>query len=135
MISKVRIINKEDGDRDLTYNKGALSGAVSRTIKGVLIGMIIILPGISGGTFLFALGLYEELMKALAHLRLMPCLPFAIGTGAGILLSGWVFNWLFMKLPTIILAFLLGCILASIKAVLGKDFYPHPQAYGSLVIV
>ena len=65
----------------MTYNKGALSGAVSRTIKGVLIGMIIILPGISGGTVLFALGLYEELMKDLAHLRLMPWLPFAIGTG------------------------------------------------------
>lgn len=118
----------------MTYNKGALSGAVSRTIKGVLIGMIIILPGISGGTVLFALGLYEELMKDLAHLRLMPWLPFAIGTGAGILLSGWVLNWLFMKYTTIILAFLLGCILASIKAVLGKDFYPHPKRMVSLVI-
>ena len=39
-----------------------------------------------------------------------------------------------MKYTTIILAFLLGCILASIKAVLGKDFYPHPKRMVSLVI-
>lgn len=118
----------------MTYSKGVLSRAVSRTIKGVLIGMIIILPGISGGTVLFATGLYEELMKDLAHLRLMPWFPFAVGAGAGILLSGWVFNWLFVKYTAVILAFLLGCILASIKAVLGKDFYPNFKRMVSLVI-
>ena len=132
--SKTRIIDKDDGDNNLKYSKGSLSGTVSKTIKGAFIGMIIILPGISGGTVLFALGLYEDLMKDLAHLRLMPWLPFLIGAGAGILVSGWVFNWLFVKYTAVILAFLLGCILASIKAVLGKDFHPDFKRMVSLVI-
>jgi len=118
----------------MTYGKGALSGAAERIIKGAVIGIIIIMPGISGGTVLLALGLYEDLMKDLARLRLIPWLPLVAGMGAGILLSGWLLNWLFMKYTAIILAFLLGCILASTKTVLGQDYYPNLKRLVSLVL-
>lgn len=92
--------------------------------KGLLTGCIIVLPGMSGGTMLLLLGLYEKLMKDLSQLRILRWLPFALGAGAGVLLCGKVFAWLFNAYSSIVSAFLLGSILASIKAVLGENYKP-----------
>ncbi|NLB53357.1 MAG: DUF368 domain-containing protein [Syntrophomonadaceae bacterium] len=102
--------------------KDTFSGAGEKFIKGAAIGLVIILPAVSGGTILLAMGLYEDLMKDLSRLRLMPWLPFAAGMLGGILLSGLFLAWLFETYTAIILAFLLGCILASVKSILGEDY-------------
>ena len=114
--------------------KHALSGTVEKLIKGVIIGLVIIMPGISGGTILLAMGLYENLMHDLSRFKLAPWLPFAIGMLGGIFLSGWLFAWLFETYTIIILAFLLGCILASVKSVLGEDYHPSVVRVISLAI-
>lgn len=93
-------------------------------IKGIITGFIIVLPGMSGGTLLLLMGLYEELMRDLSKLRLLPWLPFAGGVAGGILISGVVFSWLLASYTPLVMAFLLGCILASIKAVLGEHYRP-----------
>jgi putative membrane protein len=81
--------------------------------KGIITGIIIILPGMSGGTLLLLLGLYEKLVADLSRLRILPWLPFVAGAAGGILVSGAAFSWL------------LGCILASIRAVLGEHYRPN----------
>lgn len=93
-------------------------------IKGLITGFVIILPGMSGGTLLLLLGLYEKLMHDLSRLKLLPWLPFAAGVAGGILLSGFAFSWLLDSYTPFVLAFLLGCILASVKAVLGEHYQP-----------
>ncbi len=98
---------------------------IKKFFKGALIGLIVILPGISGGTVLLVLGLYEKLVRDLSRLILIPWLPFLIGMGGGILLSGWIFAWLFRYNSDVILAFLFGCILASVKTVLGENYRPN----------
>lgn len=102
--------------------------------KGLLMGCIIVLPGMSGGTMLLLLGLYEELMKDLSRLRLLRWIPFALGAGAGILLCGKGFAWLFEAYSSIVSAFLLGSILASVKAVLGENYKPAFRRVVALLI-
>lgn len=93
-------------------------------IKGLITGFVIILPGMSGGTLLLLLGLYEKLMHDLANFRLFSWLPFLVGAVGGILLSGVAFSWLLDAHTPIVLSFLLGCILASVRAVLGGNYRP-----------
>ncbi|HNX28932.1 MAG TPA: DUF368 domain-containing protein [Syntrophomonadaceae bacterium] len=116
------------------FFKNALSGATEKVIKGAIIGLIIVLPGVSGGTILLMMGLYEELMKDLSRFRLLPWLPFAIGMAGGIFISGWLLAWLFKTYTAIILALLLGCILASVKSILGQDYRPSIKRGISLAI-
>lgn len=105
--------------------KETWSGAAKKLLQGGVIGLIIILPAVSGGTILLAMGLYEELMHDLSRFRLLPWLPFAAGMLAGIFISGMALAWLFETYTAIILAFLLGCILASVKSILGRDYQPR----------
>ncbi len=94
-------------------------------VKGIITGVVVVLPGMSGGTMLLLLGLYEKLMADLARLRLVPWLPFALGGAVGILVSGVGFAWLLQSYANFVSAFLLGCILASVKSVLGEHYRPY----------
>lgn len=74
---------------------------------------------------LLAIGLYEKLMKDFSRIRILPWMPFFIGLGAGIVLSGMLFTRLLQRFELIILGFLFGCILASVRPVLGE--YRRPS--------
>ena len=94
---------------------------VDKFWKGLVVGLVIITP-ISGGTMLLVLNLYEDLMKDLSAFRIFRWFSFGSGSILGIFLSGRVFATLFESYTLLILGFLLGCILGSIKAVLGDNF-------------
>lgn len=90
---------------------------LSRFLKGLLVGVIIVLPGMSGGTLILMLGLYEALMQDLSHVRVLPWLTFAAGLAAGMIVSGWLFTFALATYTTYILAFLLGCVVASVHSI------------------
>ena len=96
-------------------------------IKGIIMGFIVVLPGMSGGTLLLIMGIYEKLLKDLSRLRLLPWLPFIVGAGGGIILSGMALTWLFQAYRDLFSTFLLGSVLASIKAVLGTNYHVNPS--------
>lgn len=87
-------------------------------LQGLLLGMIMILPGMSGGTAFVILGIYEKLIKDLAKLNLLPWIPLFGGIVGGMLLGGIGFAFVFQNYRDITVAFLLGSIIASIRAVL-----------------
>jgi putative membrane protein len=87
-------------------------------IQGVILGFIIVLPGMSGGTAFLVMGMYEQLIKDLGRLNLLPYVPLLLGMIAGIFMSGMVFALVFQTYRDITVAFLLGCILASLRSVL-----------------
>ncbi|GAB6086173.1 DUF368 domain-containing protein [Alkaliphilus crotonatoxidans] len=89
-------------------------------LQGFIIGFIIVLPGMSGGTVFVILGIYEKMIKDLAKLNIKPYLPMIGGVIAGIFASGSLFAIVFEAHRDVTVAFLLGCLLASIKSVL-KD--------------
>lgn len=86
-------------------------------IKGFVLGFTIVLPGMSGGTVLIVLGLYESLIKDLAKLKLKPYWPLLAGSIVGIFTGGLALAMVFTVYRDPAAAFLMGCLLASIKAV------------------
>jgi len=89
-------------------------------LKGLIVGFIIILPGMSGGTAFLILGLYEDMVKDILHLKLKRYLPMIAGMLMGIFISGYMFGWFFENYRDITVAILLGCLLGSVRSVL-KD--------------
>ncbi len=92
-------------------------------IQGLILGFIVVLPGMSGGTVFVIFGIYEDLVRDLVRLRIKPYLPLLGGMVVGIFAGGMVFALFFEAYRDITVAFLLGCLLASIKSIL-KD---HPK--------
>jgi putative membrane protein len=106
-------------------------------VKGFCMGASDVVPGVSGGTMAFILGIYEELIDAirsfdLRSLKLLVTLKFRLlldhvswqfllAVGIGILTAIFtlsrVLAWLLQNRPVLIWSFFLGLILASVLSV------------------
>lgn len=87
-------------------------------IRGIIIGVILVLPGMSGGTVFAIFGMYEKFIKDISRLNLKPYITLLLGIITGIFLGGLIFRFAFYYYQNIALAFLLGCLLASIRPIL-----------------
>ena len=105
--------------------------------KGFCMGASDVVPGVSGGTMAFILGIYEELINAirsfdLKGIRLLVTLKitefldrtawsFLLALGIGILTAIFTLSrglgWLLQNRPVLIWSFFLGLILASVLSV------------------
>jgi putative membrane protein len=106
-------------------------------VKGFCMGASDVVPGVSGGTMAFILGIYEELIDAiksfdlkslqfLVTLKFRPLLgriswQFLLAVGIGILAAIFslskLLSWLLQNRPVFIWSFFLGLILASVLSV------------------
>jgi len=106
-------------------------------VKGFCMGASDVVPGVSGGTMAFILGIYEELIDAiksfdLKSLQFLVILKFrplldriswqfllAVGIGifAAIFTLSSLLSWLLQNRPVFIWSFFLGLILASVLSV------------------
>jgi len=70
-------------------------------VKGIIIGMGAVAPGVSGGTFAVILGVYDKLTDAIANIfinfkkKLATLFPLGLGIGIGVLLFSRVMKYLF----------------------------------------
>lgn len=107
------------------------------SVKGFCMGASDVVPGVSGGTMAFILGIYEELIDAiksfdlkglqfLVTLKFRPLLDriswqFLLAVGIGILAAIFslskLLSWLLQNRPVFIWSFFLGLILASVLSV------------------
>ncbi len=106
--------------------------------RGFAMGSADVVPGVSGGTMAFILGIYEELIfsiraagrkefwDALLHLRIRKAvwainLPFLIAVGGGIILAFLTLakglEWTLINKPVLIWSFFFGLVMASIITV------------------
>ncbi len=99
-------------------------------IQGIILGFIIVLPGMSGGTVFLIFGIYEQLMRDISKLNIRPYLPLGLGILIGIYLGGLAFTLFFQNYRDAAAAFLLGCLLASVKPVIGCC--PKPNTNGKI---
>lgn len=107
-------------------------------LRGICMGAADVVPGVSGGTMAFILGIYEELvesiravgrppfLKALVGFRLAEALEivnwrFLLAVGAGILTAvlslAKVLSWLLVHQPVLLWSFFFGLVLASVVVV------------------
>ncbi len=102
-------------------------------LKGFLIGLILVLPGMSGGTVFVILGMYEDMLRDIKNLNLKPYIPLGLGVIWGIFSGGYLFAFLLETYRDIIVALLLGLLLASTRAILRE--YPKLTLKRSLFLI
>lgn len=84
-----------------TSNKEGLMSWFIRLIKGVLVGVGAIVPGLSGGVLMVVFGIYEPLIKFLANLKykfiqnILFFLPVGIGGAIGVVAFSAVIDYAF----------------------------------------
>lgn len=106
------------------------------SLRGLLMGMADVIPGVSGGTMAFILGIYDELIDAiravvpfvrnLLSLRWHEAfeqfpwrflLALAIGIGAAILSLAKFLHWAMDEYPVLVYSVFFGLIVASVYVV------------------
>ena len=89
-------------------------------LKGMLIGVANIIPGVSGGTLMITLGLYEEVIDTISHFfknfkkNLKFLIPLGIGMVLSILLLSKIISICLDKYPFPTTFFFIGLILGGI---------------------
>ena len=65
--------------------------AIKNVLKGMVIGIANIIPGVSGGTMMVAMGIYDKLIHCITHIfkefkkSFLFLLPIAIGMGIAVI--------------------------------------------------
>lgn len=95
-------------------------------VKGFIIGVANIIPGVSGGTLAITLGIYEELIGAISHFfkdfkkNLQFVIPIGIGAVLSILLLSKVISYSLNHFPFPTTLFFIGLILGGIPLLYKK---------------
>lgn len=123
-------------------------------LTGFAMGCADIVPGVSGGTIAFILGVYERLvgsirvvtgttLREMLHLRIAAAirsapLPFLVPLGLGILVAAFslanVISWALREHPVYVWSFFFGLVGASIVVVTGRVRVWSPVGVGAFAV-
>ncbi len=111
-------------------------------VKGALVGFASILPGISGSLSAVILGVYESLLDALSKMITSPIetikahYDLFLGILFGILVGALSMDYLYQRIPIILLFIFAGAIAGSLPKLFKKtSFHQKPQTSLSLIAV
>ena len=114
--------------------RSSLASCLGLAIKGFCMGAADVVPGVSGGTMAFILGIYQELIRSLGsfdyiffkhlfslklkkafnHAALEFLLPLGIGIMSAVFTLAKILSWLLQNKPVLLWSFFFGLIVASI---------------------
>jgi putative membrane protein len=89
----------------------------SWVMSGALIGLGVVVPGMSPSNFLIYVGLYQPMAAGLRRLDLGVAVPLALGLILCVLLLAKLIAWLFKKFYTGMYHFILGVVVGSTIAI------------------
>lgn len=98
-------------------------------IKGIILGIAFIIPGVSGGTLAVLLGIYEELIEAVCNFYksksefkkyFLYILPIGLGALTSLLLCARLIHYGISKAPIITILIFLGLIIGGIPKLLSN---------------
>ncbi len=93
-------------------------------LRGMVIGLANVIPGVSGGTMMVSMGIYDKLIWSINHLfkKFRECvkilLPYVVGMVAAILLGAVGLKAAFKNFPLPTNALFIGLILGSLPFIL-----------------
>ncbi len=87
-------------------------------LSGALIGLGVVVPGMSPSNFLIYMGLYQPMASGIRHLDLGVVIPLVLGLGISVLLLAKLVSFLFNKAYTFMYHFILGIVVGSTIAIL-----------------
>lgn len=109
---------------------------INTLLKGMAIGVSNVIPGISAGTLMVLLGIYDELVEAIGNILtnkskrkdyLLFLLPLVIGAVGGVLVFASLITLLIERYAAPIQFFFIGLVLGSIPAVLRMHHEMKPS--------
>jgi putative membrane protein len=87
-------------------------------LSGALIGLGVVVPGMSPSNFLIYLGLYQPMASGIHHLDFGVIIPLAIGGVVCVLTFAKLVSWLFKKSYTFMYHLILGIVVGSTLAII-----------------
>jgi putative membrane protein len=87
-------------------------------LSGMLVGLGLIIPGMSPSNFLIYLGMYQPMASGIRQLDFGVILPLALGVVLIVLLLAQVIAWLFKKAYTFMYHFIFGIVIGSTAAII-----------------
>ena len=93
-------------------------------LRGMVIGLANVIPGVSGGTMMVSMGIYDKLIYSINHLfkKFKECigilLPYLVGMVAAIVLGAFVLKAAFQNYPLPTNTLFVGLILGSLPFIL-----------------
>lgn len=82
-------------------------------LSGILIGLGVVVPGMSPSNFLIYLGLYQPMASGIRHLDLGVIVPLVLGVIIIVFLLAKLISWLFKKFYPFMYHFILGVVVGS----------------------
>lgn len=95
-------------------------------LKGFVIGLANIIPGVSGGTLMVSMNVYDKIIDAISHFfsRLKSSLAFLLPIGIGMIIAivagSFGISFVFEEYPIIAKCLFIGLVLGGLPAILKK---------------
>lgn len=108
-------------------------------LKGAIIGIANVIPGVSGGTLAITLGIYEQLIEAISHFfknfrkNIKFIVPIGIGAAISILVLSKVISFSLDNYPVPTFLFFIGLIIGGIP-LLYKKVKGEKKSFSNLII-
>ena len=108
-------------------------------LKGTLVGLAIVIPGVSGGSMLLTIGVYEDAVsitskdKARRKAAIIKLIPYAVGIVLGVVALSFVVTWLLANFEFFTILLFSGLILGSLP-MLFKKIKGHKVKPGYIVV-
>lgn len=99
---------------------------IKNILKGMVIGLANIIPGVSGGTMAVSMGIYDKLIHCITHLfkefkkSVLFLLPIFIGAGLALVVLPFVIEKMFASFPLQTNFLFIGLIIGGLPAIWGK---------------
>lgn len=87
-------------------------------MSGALIGLGVVVPGMSPSNFLIYLGLYQPMASGIRHLDFGVIIPLVLGVVACVFGLARLVSWLFKKAYAFMYHFILGIVVGSTLAII-----------------
>lgn len=99
---------------------------IKMILKGVVIGVANIIPGVSGGTMAVSMGIYDKMIHAATHLlsefkkSMKILIPIVVGAAIGIVALARIIEIMFEKIPFQTNLLFIGLIVGGLPAIARK---------------
>ena len=96
---------------------------IKNILKGMVIGIANIIPSVSGGTMMVAMGIYDKLIHCITHLfselkkSILFLIPIVIGMGIAVVGSAFGLEYLFANFPLQTNLLFIGLIIGGLPAI------------------
>lgn len=96
---------------------------IKSILKGIVMGLANIIPGVSGGTMAVSMGIYDKLIYSISHLfsdlkkNILFLLPIFVGMGIAIICSSFGIEYLFQNYPLQTNFLFIGLVLGSLPII------------------